>query len=255
MLQRLLIYVFLTLLIFLFGCHNTVDNNLIFKEDFEKGILDSSRWKITTDGDFADYTVDVCDVDISEKNDFRLRLQANTLETSDPLKYLGVRSKEVLDLNTDLEISFDVDWNDQANGCYLTASLYLCPTISENPKNENDWLKFEYTGVPPGRNVRINIWEKINGAVIPHYTDWGPRDEKDKPVGKYLEPGKHTIKLVISGSTLKIFEDDNEIYYLREYKLSFTTAYIYLQMSSGTNYPARTVYFDNISVKDINIQD
>ena len=255
MFKCFLISICFVLLIMLFGCNNAVNDTTIFEEDFEKGNLDSSRWEITTDGDFTDYTVDVCDVDISEKNDFRLRLQANTLDTSDPLKYLGVRSKEALDLNTDMEISFDIDWNDQANGCYLTASLYLCPAISENPKNEDDWLKFEYTGVPPGRNVRINIWEKINGAVAPYYTDWGPRDEKDRPVGKYLEPGKHTIKLVISESYLRVFEDDNEIFFLPDHKLSFTTAYIYFQMSSGTNYPARTVYFDNISIKDINIQD
>jgi len=28
--------------------------------------------------------------------------------------------------------------------------------------------------------------------------------------------------------------------------LEFTTAYLYLQMSSGTNYPPREVYFDNV---------
>jgi len=65
------------------------------------------------------------------------------------------------------ELCFDLDWNNQSNGCYLTASLYLCPTVTTgNPGNEKDWLKFEYVGVPPGRNARCVIATKIAGVDL-----------------------------------------------------------------------------------------
>ena len=224
---------------------------MLFQEDFERGSLDSSQWEVTIDGDFTEAVVDVADVDPSEDTDHRLRLRANTIGTSDLLKYLGVRSKNAVNFSTGKKVSFDLDWNEQSNGCYLTASLYICPTVSSNPKNESNWLKFEYTGVPPGRNVRINIWEKIDGVIKQLHTDWGPRDEQGRPIGKLLEPGNHRVKLLLGKNFLQVLEDGKEICKLSEHELNFTTAYIYLQMSSGTNYPSREVYFDNILVQSI----
>ena len=239
------------LLMWLFGCSPAAENPVIFQEDFEQGILDSSRWEVTIDGDFADFLVDVYDVDVNEDTDYRLRLQANTIGTSDPLKFLGVRSMKELDFSTGRAVTFDLDWNDQANGCYLTASLYLCPTVSSNPKNESNWLKFEYTGVPPGRNVRINICEKTDGVVKQLHTDWGPRDEQGRPIGKPLGFGNHRVEILLEKNSLRVFQDGAEIYCLSKHNLNFATAYIYLQMSSGTNYPSREVYFDNILVQSI----
>ena len=48
-----------------------------------------------------------------------------------------------------------------------------------------------------------------------------------------------------------MLQDGDETYSLSNHNLNFTTAYIYLQMSSGTNYPSREVYFDNILVQSI----
>jgi len=252
MFHRILIAcVLFILLVWLFVRSPAAENPVIFQEDFEQGILDSSRWEVTIDGDFADFLVDVYDVDVNEDTDYRLRLQANTIGTSDPLKFLGVRSVNELDFSTGRAVTFDLDWNDQSNGCYLTASLYLCPTVSSNPKNESNWLKFEYTGVPPGRNVRINIWEKIDGVVKQLHTDWGPKDEQGRPTGKLLEPGSHRIELLLGENSLRVLEDDKEIYKLSKHELNFAGAYIYLQMSSGTNYHTRDVYFDNILVQSI----
>ena len=232
------------------GFGPAVESPVVFQESFDQGSLDSSRWEVTIDGDFAEIVVDVYDVDPGEDNDYRLRLRANTIGTSDPLKFLGVRSSNEFDISTGSAVSFDLDWNDQSNGCYLTASLYLCPVISDNPKNEDDWLKFEYTGVPPGRNVRTNIWQKVDGATRELLTDWGPRDEQDRPVGRPLEAGSQSVQLLLEENSLRVFENSKEILQLSDYELSFTTAYIYLQMSSGTNYPSREVYFDNITVTD-----
>ena len=251
MYRIILMCIAIMLMIWLVGCDSAMESHSLFQENFEQGALDSSKWEITVDGDFSDFLVDVYDVDDSEDTDYRLRLQANTIGTSDPLKYLGVRSVRELDFSNGTEVSFDLDWNDQANGCYLTAALYLCPTVSSNPKDEDNWLKFEYVGVPPGRNVRVNVWEKINGVVKAYYTDWGPRDEEDRPIGKYLEPGNHRIELLLGNNNLRVLEDNEEIYEHADHEPNFTAAYVYLQISSGTNYPTRTVYFDNIMVQSM----
>lgn len=222
----------------------------LFEEYFEKGKLDKSRWKAIYDGDFTEAAVDVIDVDSGENIDFRLRLRANTIGTSNPLKYLGVRSKKKVALDNAKVFRFDLDWNNQANGSYLSASFYLCPTESNNPKEEDNWLKFEYVGVPPGRNVQINILEKANGAVRPLYTDWGLRDDHGRPLGKPLGLFSHRIAIILDKNSLRVIQDDETLFPLSKHNLNFTTAYIYLQMSSGTNYPSREVYFDNIIVRN-----
>ena len=233
------------------GFRPAPESPVVFQESFDQGGLDSNRWEIIMDGDFAEVVVDVYDADPGVDNDYRLRLQANTVGTSDPLKFLGIRSRKEFDLSNGRAVSFDLDWNDQSNGCYLTASLYLCPVISDNPKNEGNWLKFEYTGVPPGRNVRINIWQKTDGVIEELLTDWGPTDEQGRPIGKLLEIGNQGIELLLEENNLQVFENNKEVLRRSDYELSFTTSYIYLQMSSGTNYPSRAVYFDNITVRDV----
>jgi hypothetical protein len=240
-------------LLSVFGCRSVIRHSGIFEEDFEKGRLNLSRWEVTQDGDFAEVVVDVVDVDLGEDTEFRLRLRANTVGTSDPLKYLGVRGKKRIGLKGSKVIMFDLDWNNQVNGSYLTASFYLCPTKSNNPKNESDWLKFEYVGVPPGQNVRINIRMKIDGVVYPLHTDWGPRDERSRPLGYPLGLSSHRISLFLDKGRLRVAQDNEEIYSSSTPNLNFITAYIYLQMSSGTNYPSREVYFDNIRVRSASL--
>jgi hypothetical protein len=244
------------LLLSVFGCKSVIRYPGIFNEDFEKGELSLSRWEVTYDGDFSEAVVDVLDVDSGEETDHRLRLRANTIGTSDPLKYLGARGKKRIDLKGSKVIMFDLDWNKQVNGSYLTASFYLCPVKSNNPKEENDWLKFEYVGVPPGQNVRINIRTKKDGVVYPLHTDWGPRDEQGRPLGKPLGLSSHKISIFLVKGSLRVVQDNEEIYSPSTHDLNFTAAYIYLQMSSGTNYPSREIYFDNIIVRnaDLTIQ-
>jgi hypothetical protein len=231
------------------GCVSLIRRSELFVEDFEKGRLDLSQWEVTSDGDFTEAIVDVVDVLPGEQTDHRLRLRANTIGTSDPLKYLGLRSRDMVDFNPARTILFDLDWNKQTNGSYLTASFYLCPTASKNPKEENDWLKFEYVGVPPGQNVRISILAKVDGVVYTLHMDWGPRDDNGRPLGKPLGLSTHRISLFLDKSRVRVVQDDEEIFPLSKHNLNFTAAYIYLQMSSGTNYPSREIYFDNIIVR------
>ena len=50
---------------------------------------------------------------------------------------------------------------------------------------------------------------------------------------------------------LKIIENGKYIYNSSANDLTFTSAYLYLQMSSHSNYPSREIYFDNVAVREI----
>ena len=234
------------IIVSLFGCGPKSENPVLFQEDFERGSLDSSRWEVTSDGDFAEAIVDVIDIDATEATDYRLRLGANTIGTSDPLKYLGVRSTDDLDFSAVREVAFDLDWNDQANGCYLTAGLYLCPVSTDkNPGDEPNWLAFEYLGVPPGKNARFQITSASEGSFRFLFTEGWPDKQR---TGR--EIANQHVELTIDKDRLKVMENGEELFSTNDHGQDFTQAYLYLQMSSHSNYPSRELYFDNIVVKD-----
>ena len=214
------------------------------RDNFSEGIMDSELWQITRDGDFKESTVDIYDADPTKKVDYRLRLRANTIGTKDDtVKFQGVRSIEKMNFSAGKEISFDLDWNNQSNGCYLTASVYLCPMVTnDNPGEEKDWLKFEYVGVPPGRNARGVIATKIDGKVRYLYTEGWP----EQRTGRHI--AYQRIRIILDNKSLKIIENGKEIYSTQSHELEFSSAYLYLQMSSHSNYPSREIYFDNVVI-------
>lgn len=226
----------------------TPQPRIIIQDDFEHDTIDESQWIITSEGDFAAKMVDILDVDRTGGVDRRLRVGANTTGTADSDKFLGVMNQRMIDFSGGVTISFELDWNSQRNGSYLTASAYVSPSIGNNPKNEKDWIKFEYAGVPPEGNVRTNVWATINGALRQPYTDWGPRDSAGRPQGRPKGGTSHKIQIYLDSRQARIAEDGIEIYPLSPHNLTFTSGYLYLQMSSGTNYPFRELYFDDVLV-------
>ncbi|RXA21331.1 hypothetical protein EQO05_02600 [Methanosarcina sp. MSH10X1] len=219
-------------------------NTSVFYENFSSGVLDSQKWQITHEGDFKESIIDVYDIDPSENIDYNLRLGISTIGTiDDTVKFQGVRSVEKVNFSDGNEVSFNLDWNNQSNGCYLTGSFYLCPTATNaNPEDENDWMKLEYIGVPPGRNARSVIANRIVGDTRLLYSgDW-PQNRTGRKISN-----QH-IKLILNNKSFKILENGNELYSSPSHDLNFTSAYIYLQMSSHSNYPLREIYFDNIIV-------
>jgi hypothetical protein len=214
------------------------------QDNFDNGTLNPELWQITRKGDFNESIIGVYDVDPTETIDYRLKLRANTIGTrDDTVKFHGVRSVEKVNFSSGVNISFDLDWNNQSNGCYLTAAMYLCPTATNgNPREEKDWLKFEYVGVPPGRNARCVIASKSNGKVEYLYTEGWP----EQRTGRHIT--YQQIKLILDNKSLRTIENGKDIYYSPLHDLPFTSAYLYLQMSSHSNYPAREIYFDNVVV-------
>ena len=212
-------------------------NSSIFDESFNEGSLNTERWQITREGDFEESTIDIYN--------HRLRLRANTIGTSDDtVKFHGIRSVQRVNFSRGLNISFDLDWNNQSNGCYLTGSVYLCPTATnENPRGEDDWLKFEYVGVPPGKNARCVVATKIDGRTGWLYAEGWPEERSGRTIAD-----QH-IRIILNDESFKVIENGREIY-ASQHDLTFTSAYIYLQMSSHSNYPAREVYFDDVVVTE-----
>lgn len=222
-------------------------NNSTFYENFSSEVLNSQTWQITREGDFKESIIDVHDTDPSGNVDSRLRLGINTIGTrDDTVKFLGVQNVNKVNFSDGKEVSFDLDWNNQSNGCYLTGSFYLCPTAtSGNPENEKDWVKFEYVGVPPGQNARCVIANKVAGDTTLLYGEGWP----EQRIGKKI--ADQHIKLILNDKSFKIMENGNELYISSLHGLNFTSAYIYLQMSSHNNYPLREIYFDNVVVTNM----
>lgn len=214
-------------------------------EAFSQGRLDPARWEITADGDFRDRAVDVVDVNKRGPGDFRLQLRADTRGTrDDTVKFLGVRSVRKIPLGEDTRISAELDWNDQTNGSYLSAGLILSPlATSGSPLSGPDWLRVEYIGVPPGQNARMVISIKANGRERTLYTEGWPDTNR---AGRKV--GLQQLTIITRGRAFQVWENGQLMYDAKTQLLSFEVAYVYLQLSSHSNYPAREIYFDNVQV-------
>ena len=207
-------------------------------ETFSGTALDKDRWIVTRKNDFQESTMDLVDG--------RLRLRAATIGTDDKtVKYHGVRTATPIRLRQPFQLSFALDWNNQRNGCYLSAGVFLCPTPTDgNPADEKNWWKFEYVGVPPGRNARAAIWLRSKGGLRLLYNEgWPMKQRTGRKVGR-----QHVI-LRWQDDKLTVVENGKKLWESEWKSFGFTTAYLYLQMSSHSNYPAREVFFDNVRAK------
>ena len=235
---------------------------LAFEDNFNVDTLDITKWVLTKQNDFEESTIDLTKVkqDEDEKNpdtEKHLRLRASTMGTDDKtVKYHGIRSlNPIVNLQQPVEINFDLDWNKQANGCYLTAGVKICPTATtENPDDQSDCLAIEYIGVPPGENARLWIAVEHAGYIkqIVYAEGW-PTEQR---VGRKI--GLQHVRIVLTKDMIKLWEGDK---LLCEGKfqssdkiatpLNWDNAYLYLQQSSHNNYRAREIYFDNVKVQPV----
>jgi hypothetical protein len=214
------------------------------QDDFSSVSKTAERWFVTRKNDFAECLIGVVPAR-SGNTEGRLRLGCATRGTDDrTVKYLGIATRARLRLKPSAQLSFDVDWNDQANGCYLSGALILCPTLTTgNPEDQSKWFKLEYIGVPPGRNARAAVWLKngTNRLACLHDEGWPKAQRTGRVIARHrvelhLENGQWTIRE--NGTVLATSKEDEV--------LPFDEAYIYLQMSSHSNYPKREIFFDNI---------
>ncbi|MEN6346027.1 MAG: hypothetical protein ABFE16_12075 [Armatimonadia bacterium] len=209
--------------------------DILFRDRFSGPRL-GDQWVKTKAGDFAEETVEV--------DGGRLRLAASTLGTDDrTVKYHGVRTREAIAaLERRMRLEVDLDWGSQANGCYMTCGLYLCPTAAQNPRDEPDWLRVEYVGVPPGLKARCQVTICTAGQPRDLYTEGWPEKREGRTIGR------QRLRIELCGQTLRLEENGILLCGASEVKLRFTRAYVYLQQSSHSNYPLREVFFDNLRI-------
>jgi hypothetical protein len=215
-------------------------------ENFAGGHLDPNRWQLTTDGDFREWDVSVAGVPAGA-GAFRLGLSADTQGTrDDTVKFVGVRSISPIRLDGEVRVSVDLDWNKQSNGSYLSAAVVLSPyATSESPLKLADWFKVEYVGVPPGTNARMVIGLKSGGQERTlHNEGWPETNRAGRTIGL-----QHLV-IVFHDQNVQVRENDQLVYDSKQRVADFNSAFLYLQMSSHSNYPRRTIYFGDIRVEE-----
>jgi len=212
----------------------------LFYDDFSASdLFASGRWIATRDGDFKEAATDTVDG--------RLRIRLGTIGTrDDTVKHLGIRSANaVVDFSTPIEVALEIDWNNQANGCYLQASLFLCPTSTDDTAaSEKDWLKFEYVGVPPGRNARAALWRRKGCNLRFLYDEGWPHEQKTgRPIGR------QRVALRLDRENVQIIENGKVLWGPEPHGCDFTRAFLYIEACSHSNYPPRELFFDNVVVR------
>lgn len=213
-------------------------------ETFFQGQLDLSRWERTSQGDFREWSADV--VQSERTLGHRLRLRADTQGTRDDTpKYLGVRTIQPIPLRDGTRISVRLDWGDQANGSYLTGAVVLSPHVTRgDPLETSDWLKVAYVGVPPGANARLLVSFQARGRERTVYTDGWPDTNRE---GRRV--GVQELTLRVGDRSLDVREGERLVWRSKPDEIALGPVYLYLQMSSHSNYPARSVYFERIEVQ------
>ena len=211
------------------------------REPFDGDALDRRVWSVTRKNDFQESKIDVVEG--------RLRLRAATIGTrDDTVKFEGIRTVRAFALQPPVCLSFVLDWNHQANGCYLTAGIMLCPTATDgNPEDEPDWLKFEYHGVPPGRNARSWLAERRDGGTerALHDEGWPTKQRTGREIGR------QAVALRWDGQQLVVTENAGKQWEGQWRGFTSGSAYLYLQLSTHSNYPPREVFFDDVLIKPV----
>jgi hypothetical protein len=221
----------------------SADRVVVWTEDFAGSHLDTNRWQTTSEGDFREWDVSVTPA----ADTFRLAISADTQGTrDDTVKFVGVRGKSPIRIERDVRVSVDLDWNKQSNGSYLSAAVVLCPyETSESPFKLSDWLKVEYVGVPPGTNARMVVGLKKRGQERTlHQEGWPETNRSGRPIGL-----QHLV-IVFHGRSMQVWENDRLAYDAKERVADFESAFLYLQVSSHSNFRRRTILFGDIRVEE-----
>lgn len=206
-----------------------------YRDAFDSSELEA--WEVTSKNDFNERVVET-------RRDARLRIRADTMGTrDDTVKFLGARLRRPIAIGAGVCVSTTLDWNHQTNGSYLSAALVLAGgETRENPLDLDDWLAVEYVGVPPGRKARIQVRESREGGSRMLEDEGWPDEQRE---GRTVEEVR--IALELAPARYRLWEDGK---LMSEGDLSplAESVFLYLQLSTHSNYRAREIYFDDVEI-------
>ena len=160
------------------------------------------------------------------------------------MKYLGVRSARPIPLGAGTRIAVRSHWSEQPNTSYLTGAVVLSPHATDrNPLDTADWLRIAYVGVPPRRDARLLVSLRATSRQRTVYTDGWP---EANPGGRAV--GAQEVIVCVRDRTLEVREADRQVWRAQPDEVTFGEAYLYLQLSSHSNYPARSIDFDGVRI-------
>lgn len=170
----------------------------------------------------------------------------DTCGASDELVRRGLRTVRALPLLDLAGMSLEIDWNGQANGCYLEAAIYLSPeTTDATPEDCRDWWKLCYIGGPPGKTGRAWSSVQLHGGERTIYTEGWP----ERRAGRAL--GRQRLSLRRTKDGFQVSENGLPLFSMPAADLPFAQAYVCVQVTSHSNYPLREVLFDDIRMGQI----
>lgn len=215
---------------------------VLLADDFA-GPLDLSRWELVRVHDARS--------ELIETRHGQLVLGVDTLGTDDAtVKLRGLRSRAAFDVraNSTLRVSVTIDWNDPANGCYLTAGLALLPDEAAlDPRSADEVLAFEWIGVPPGRNVRPSLWQRRRGGLRPLYTEGWPQPHLEDRVGRHVR--RTRVVLEVTNTHVRLIEDGVERFAGDGAPTGPLRLALFL--TGHSNYPERSVLMDDVCVESV----
>lgn len=216
-----------------------------FSDRFERGAL-GGAWTFTTSGDFSERAIDIVREPATANG--RLRFRAGTLGTrDDSVKFLGVRTTNPIPMDRGVRVTVELDWNAQANGSYLSSELIVSPSgVTGNPLEKPDWIRVGYVGVPPGRNARMVVAASLGGRIRTVFDEgWPDENRSGRPIGRQL------VTLQVLDGRIEVVENGSPLFSGELKQAMKQPAYIYLQMSSHSNYAARELFFDEVRVESL----
>ncbi len=171
----------------------------------------------------------------------RLALSLTTMGiTPKPLAVTGVRS--VKPVSGSIDLAFTLDWNRQANGAYLKVAVYLSPHRTDgDPAQLDDWVRVSYIGVPPGDRWRHELAERRGKRLAFLDRAGWPHDRRGRV------PGVAKVHIRWTGGRLELLEGGATL--SKVTARGWSEHYVYVTLTSHSNYPQRTVYVDGLRLR------
>lgn len=216
-----------------------------FGDRFERVAL-GAAWTLTTSGDFSERAIDIVREPATANG--RLRFRAGTLGTrDDSVKFLGVRTTNAIPVDRGVRVTAELDWNDQANGSYLSSELVVSPSgVVGNPLEKPDWILVGYVGVPPGRNARMVVAASVGGRIRTLFDEGWPDQNRS---GRRI--GRQRVTLQLLDGRIEVMENSSRLFSSELRQATRQPVYVYLQLASHSNYAARELFFDEVRVESL----